>query len=63
MCGVHDIINATPVDEAAYVAIPIETLDKVIELLDAARGFLYVGKTQDAMKSIEAARLEVSRDE
>ena len=49
--------------DAAYVAIPIETLDKVIDLLDNARGFLYVGRTQDAMKSIEAARLEVSRDE
>ena len=51
------------VESGAYIAIPVETLDQVIELLDDARGFLYVGRTQDAMKSIEAARLEVSRDE
>ena len=50
-------------ESATYVSIPIETLNKVIELLDDARGFLYIGNTERAMKSIEAAKLELSRDD
>ena len=49
--------------EGAYVAIPIETLDKVIELLDDARGFLYVGNTQRAMNSLDALKKELNREE
>ena len=51
------------IESGAYVAIPIETLDNIVFLIDSARAYLYVGRTQDAMKSIETARLEVTRDE
>ena len=58
-----EVIEATPVDEAAYVAIPIESLDKVIELIDDARAFLFVGNTQRAMNSLDELKKELNREE
>ena len=58
-----EIIEATPIDQAAYVAIPIETLEKAIELVDDARAFLYVGNTQRAMNSLDELKKELNREE
>lgn len=50
-------------DEAAYAAIPLETLDKVKELLDDTRGSLYVGKTEKGLRSIEEIIKELYGEE
>ncbi len=42
-----------------YVAIPIETLDRLDELLEEAIGALYTGNTQKGMKVLEKINQEL----
>lgn len=50
-------------DEAAYAAIPIETLDKVRDLLDDTKGSLYVGRTEKGLRLIEEIKTELFGEE
>ena len=50
-------------DEGAYIAVPIETLEKVKELLSDARGSLYVGRTEKGLRSIEEVIKELYGEE
>lgn len=50
-------------DEGVYTAIPIETLDKVKDLLDDASGSLYVGRTEKGLRIIEEIKTELFGEE
>lgn len=42
-----------------YVAIPLETLDRIEELIEEAVGALYTGNTQKGMKALNKIHQEL----